>query len=260
MEKTKKQQTMKILSITANVLVWVFVAFALLTTILVLTAQNDEDGVPALFGKSMVTIESDSMDPTFKKGDLIFIEKLSGKDASIDRVKALEKGDIITFWAPIDINGDGALNDINTHRIEEKLATGFRTKGDNNSQADTYTINYTDVIGLADADSRVGGVGAAIGFLRSSLGFFLCVVLPLILFFLYELYRFIMLLVTEKAKRASTSVSAEQEEEIKRRAIEEYLKAQQSEQAPVEAQQSEQAPVEAQQSEQAPAEENKEGE
>jgi signal peptidase len=63
-----------------------------------------------------------------------------------------------------------------------------------------------------------------IGFLRSSLGFFLCIVLPLILFFLYELYRFIAILVTERAKKKP--VSAETEEEIKRRAIEEYLKQQ----------------------------------
>ena len=91
--------------------------------------------------------------------------------------------------------------------------------------ADTYVVNKNDVIGVSHEGDNVGGLGAVIGFLRSSLGFFLCILLPLILFFLYELYRFIRLLLSEKAKRAP--VSAEQEEEIKRRAIEEYLKAQQ---------------------------------
>ena len=43
----------------------------------------------------------------------------------------------------------------------------------------------------------------------------------------YELYRFISILVTEKAKKAATvAAPAVDEEEIKRRAIEEYLKAQ----------------------------------
>ncbi|MBO7341927.1 MAG: hypothetical protein J6U87_04510, partial [Clostridia bacterium] len=98
--------------------------------------------------------------------------------------------------------------------------------------ADGYTITYQDVIGVADAESRVGGLGAVIGFLRSSLGFFLCIVLPLILFFLYELYRFIMLLMAERAKAAPVSV--EQEEEIKRRAIEEYLNAQKAQETPAE--------------------------
>ena len=65
-----------------------------------------------------------------------------------------------------------------------------------------------------------------ISFLRSSLGFFLCIVLPLILFFLYELYRFIVLLMAERAK--SKPVDSDVEEEIKRRAIEEYLKQQEA--------------------------------
>jgi signal peptidase len=65
-------------------------------------------------------------------------------------------------------------------------------------------------------------------FLRSSLGFFLCIVLPLILFFLYELYHFITILVTEKAKK-NAGASSVSEEEIKRRAVEEYLAKQKDE-------------------------------
>lgn len=224
MEMATKQKVKKILSITANVLVWVFVAFALLTTVLVFTAQGDEDGIPALFGKSLITIESESMEDTFKKGDLIWIEKISGTENAAVRLAELDKDDIITYWAPIDINKDGQLNDINTHRIVEKLDNGFKTKGDNNDHEDTYRVGFSDVIGVAHEEDRLGGVGGAIGFLRTSLGFFLCILLPLILFFLYELYAFIRLFLSERPKRAA--VSAEQEEEIKRRAIEEFLASQ----------------------------------
>ena len=49
--------------------------------------------------------------------------------------------------------------------------------------------------------------------------------LPLILFFLYELYNFITILVSERSKKA-TAAAALDEEEIKKRAIEEYLAAQ----------------------------------
>lgn len=258
MEMTKKQKIKKIVGITANVLVWVFVAFALLTTILVFTAQGDKDGVPALFGKSMITIESDSMKDTFKKGDLVFIEKLSGKEDAIDRVKALEVDDIITFWAPIDINKDGRLNDINTHRVIEKTETGFITKGDNNDYADTYLVAFADVIGVAEEGARIGGLGAVIGFLRSSLGFFLCIVLPLILFFLYELYRFIRLLMSERAEKKAP-ISPEQEEEIRRRAIAEYLQ-QQGQQPPVEEAPVEEAPAAEAPATEAPAEDAKDGE
>ena len=229
----------KVLNIAANVLVWAFVALSLLTTVLVFSAQKSEDGVPALFGKSWITIETDSMEPTIKKGSLFVINKNEGTS-----MNDLVEGDVITYFAPIDINGDGEIGDINTHRIVEANhdKASFVTKGDHNlikdnEGDDPYTVSYNDVIGYVKAEdvdgAAIGGVGSAIGFLRSSLGFFLCIVLPLILFFLYELYRFISILVTERAKKAP--VSTETEEEIKRRAIEEYLKQQAAEQAAAEA-------------------------
>ena len=57
--------------------------------------------------------------------------------------------------------------------------------------------------------------------------------MPLILFFIYELYRFISILVTERAKK--TAAPAVDEEEIKRRAIEEYLAAQKASEAATDA-------------------------
>jgi signal peptidase len=226
----------KIAGIVGNVILWVFVVFSVLMTVLVFTAQGSEDGVPSLFGKSLLTIETESMEPTYMVGDLVFVTKLD------DEAKAeLEPGNIITYRAPIDINGDGVIGDINTHRIETiDHKTGvIVTKGDNNDIADNegdtaYTIHKNDVIGKCTEDGKLSGVGNVLAFLRSSLGFFLCIVLPLILFFLYELYNFITILVAERAKKNASAVSKETEEEIKRRAIEEYLKAQAAAAAPAE--------------------------
>ena len=221
----------KIGEIVANVLIWAFVAFSLLITIMVFTAQGSSDGIPALFGKSWLTIETASMEKTYMVGDLVFMTKLSDEDKL-----ELKKDDIVTYRAPIDINGDGITGDINTHRIYSiDPNTGvIVTKGDNNilpdNEGDTaYTIHRNDVIGVCTEDGKLGGVGNVINFLRSSLGFFICIVLPLILFFLYELYNFISILVSERAKK--TPVAKETEEEIKRRAIEEYIKSQQAAQA-----------------------------
>ncbi len=221
MTSENKQKTKKILGIVGNVLLWAFVLFSVAITVLVFAAQGSDDGIPELFGKSWITIETPSMTPTFKVGDLVFMDKLTEAEK-----KELKPGEIITYRAPIDINKDGEIGDINTHRIDHIDGTKIYTKGDHELAIDNYTISYNDIIGVCDEDDRVGGIGGVIGFLRSSLGFFLCIVLPLILFFLYELYAFISLLVTERAKKAP--VSKETEEEIKRRAIEEYLKSQQA--------------------------------
>ena len=218
----------KVLSIILNTIIWIFVVFSLLITILVFSAQGSKDGVPSIFGKSLITISTDSMEPVYEVGDLVFMQKLDDEE-----IENLKVGDIITFHAPIDINGDGIVGDINTHRIYKIDGNVFITKGDHNlipdnEGDDKYTVHVSDVIGVCTEDGKIGGVGNVISFLRSSLGFFLCIVLPLILFFLYELYHFISILVTEKAKK-NAGVSAESEEEIKRRAVEEYLAQQKNE-------------------------------
>lgn len=221
----------KILNIALNALIWLFVIFSLVITILVFTAQGSEDGVPAIFGKSLITISTDSMEPIYYAGDLVFMEKLSESEK-----RELKEGDIITFHAPIDINGDGMIGDINTHKIHsvDHERNQFVTKGENNPHPDNvgddaYTVHYSDVIGICQPDGKIGGLGNVINFLRSSLGFFLCIVLPLILFFLYELYNFITILVTERSKKVASAAAAIDEEEIKKRAIEEYLAKQKNE-------------------------------
>ncbi len=224
MGKIDVEKMKKIGGIVFNVMVGIILVISILTTVLVFSAQGTEDGIPAIFGKSLLTIETDSMSPTFKPGDMVIMTKLN-----TEQKRELKKGDIITFYAPKDNPKPGETPYyINTHRIDEEPVPGsdyFKTKGDGNLGQDTYDVYITDIIGVCTQRSA-RGLGAIISFLGSSLGFFLCIVLPLILFFLYELYRFISLIVAERAKRAP--ISAEAEEEIKRRAIEEYLSQQNS--------------------------------
>ena len=228
----------KILSIALNTLIWLFVIFSVVITVLVFSAQGSADGVPALFGKSLVTISSDSMKPVYKMGDLVFMEKIGDEEKF-----TLGVDTIITFRAPVDLNDDDMSGDINTHRIVEVIdkngdgdAEEYVTKGDavggkDNEGDNPYTVKPASIIGTCTEDGKIRGLGNVITFLRSSLGFFLCIVLPLILFFLYELYNFVSIIVTERAKRAAADASAPaiDEEEIKRRAVEEYLAKQKDE-------------------------------
>lgn len=230
MENATKEKIKKVAGICGNVLIWAILIISLLITILVFSAQGSDDGVPAIFGTSLVTIESPSMKPTYSTGDLVFMTKLD------DAAKAgLNVGDIITYRAPIDINNDGKIGDINTHRIVEVnlAAKTVKTQGDNkvtNPTPDNYTVQFNDIIGICNENDKIGGLGGVIGFLRSSLGFLLCIVLPMVLLFIYELYHFIALIISETKKRAQEK-TMETEEEIKRRAIEEYIAAQAAAQA-----------------------------
>lgn len=203
----------KVLSNIINVISWIILIFALIITILVFSSDKN-NGVANLMGFIPLTVESDSMAPVFAKDDLIL-------DKEIDDVFALENGDVITFWTMI--NGQRVKN---THRIiEVNKVNGnisFTTKGDSNDIKDSLNVYPADIIGIWTG-VKLTGFGKVMNFLRTQTGFFICIVIPMAIFFLFELYKLIVVIV--EVKRPAAEID---EEEIKRRAIEEYLAQQQN--------------------------------
>ncbi len=206
-----------VVKVIANVLVWIVLILALLITIIVFSSGRN-NGVANLLGYIPMTVESDSMKPTFAKDELIMCKE-------IDDVYSLQKGDVITFWTIID--GQKVKN---THRIvditEIDGSRSFVTRGDNNQIDDTIPVLPGDVIGKW-TEFKIGGFGKVMNFLRTKKGFFICIVIPMAVFFLVELYKFIVTLIELK----KPELSEEDEEEIKKRAIEEYLAQQKKEQS-----------------------------
>ena len=222
-----KSKGSKIGGTILNVLLWIFVVFAVVVTVFVFSAQKDADGVPSLFGNSYISIVSDSMAPEIRTGDMIVVKKVSGMPEAAD----CKEGDIITFYSSQDINGDGKVgNDIETHMIQSvRKANGFTyytTIGTNYEYSHGIAdpeIMSTSVIGIYTG-TRIPGLGSVVSFLGSSTGFLVCIVIPLAIFFLYELIHFVVLFIKVKGpKEAKAGITAADEEEIKRKAIEEYL-------------------------------------
>lgn len=205
----------KVLKVIVNVVVWIVLILALLITIMVFSSGRN-NGVANLMGYIPMTVESDSMKPTFVKDDLIICKE-------VDDIYTLKEGDVITFWTIID--GKKVKN---THRIvsvnEFEGTRSFVTRGDNNNQDDTLPAYAGDIIGKW-TEVRLGGFGKVMNFLRTKTGFFICIVIPMAIFFLVELYKFIVTLVELKKPQ----LTADDEEEIKKRAIEEYLASQKKE-------------------------------
>jgi signal peptidase len=147
------------------------------------------------------------MSPTFLAGDLIIIQ-------SCDPA-TLEEGDIITFHTII--NNEYALN---THRIEQLTdQDGIRsyvTKGDNNDIADTHVIADGDIVGKYV--TRLPKVGKVLEVLSSSAGFLIIIVLPMLLFFVYQVYHLIMVSIQLKKAVALEDSAAQlsQQEELER--------------------------------------------
>lgn len=251
----------KILNIVVDVLIVLVLIVSVLTLTMVFTTTQGGDGVPNLFGKAPVSVLSDSMkgdkEDNFNKGDLLLCDVVDGAKTEF------KVGDIVTFRQ--DINGDGNA-ELVTHRLYKQNKDGsFQTKGDNNDiydQAETNSIIFSDIrsedVLAVYHGSKISGIGGAIDFLRSPTGFFICILLPMIIFFLYQAVRVVinaMAYSKEKGMQKAQEMiaNADLTEEQKQKAIAEYLAAQNGEQKPEEPAESpaetEEAPEEKQESE-----------
>lgn len=238
--QNNKSKTKKIIDIVVNVVLWLFVIFSIFVTVVAVSVDKDGENVPIVGGKCYLTVLSSSMEgkkpdgiaadkPSgFNKGDLI-IAKYIGKDP--EAKTKLGIGDVISFR--FDVNNDGKIDkgELNTHRIVDLVkdgegnVTGYITKGDNNLTNDANPVYFGDIVAVYSG-RRLAGIGNVLTFLSSKLGFGLCIILPLFLFFAYELFVFIKTLLNVK-NEGKKVITAEDEELIKQRAIEEYLRRQQ---------------------------------
>lgn len=219
-----KSKAKKVWSIIGNVLIWIFIAFSVVVTIFAFSANSSSDGIPTVAGRVISPVLSPSMEPTIKKGDLILSRKLDD-----DAKNTLAVNDIISYKAYLN---DDNTPEVNTHRIIEVITdeagfVSYKTKGDNNLAIDNYTVYPADIISIFDEnkDTRIPVLGDVIDFLMHPTGFFVCIVIPLILFFLFEIIMFVRKVVEVK-NSDKKQITAEDEELIKKRAIEEYIRSQ----------------------------------
>lgn len=110
----------------SNILRNVFLVVALLLTAFVLFLQ--------CIGAKCFAVQSDSMAPTFRRGDVVFVRKTD--------FDALCEGDVISAYFP---QGDGIF----THRILQidKQAGQVTTRGDANMSNDPQATTADRIIG-----------------------------------------------------------------------------------------------------------------
>lgn len=132
----------KILKITGKILAIVICVFLGLIVILNISLwihqKFDKNANGKIFGIYPLIVESDSMDPIFKKGDLIFSKQLHPGEVVV--------GDIISFE-----NINSPKRQIVTHRINnifyENGIKKFNTKGDSNSFIDAVSLDSNCILG-----------------------------------------------------------------------------------------------------------------
>lgn len=239
-----KSKFIKILNIIVDILVVCILVISILIITMVLGTKGD-NGVPNVFGKAPISVLSDSMKgdkpDDFEKGDLLLCDVVDDTAGAKYKV-----GDVVTFKLQgVDIDND-EQEDFITHRIYKVNKDGtYQTKGDANSTYDQDpkaegwgNISPSNIVATYHG-SKIGGLGNFIAYLQTSMGFFLVILLPMIIFFLYQAIRVVINIVAynkEKAlKKAQEAIAnSDLTEEQKQKAIEEYLAQQAAKEAPAE--------------------------
>ena len=144
------------------------------------------------------------------------------------------------FWMPVDKDYNETENGsmysytkvLVTHKIvrtevDTDGTTLYITQGLNkktNILEDNWKKTEDDFIAKYNG-KRIGGAGKAIDFVQSGTGFFLCIVLPILIFVIIQTIRVIRNFIAYKAQKAATAVaSGELTDEQKKLIAEEYLK------------------------------------
>lgn len=207
----------KVIKTTIDVLIGLLFISSVIITVLVINSR--QNGTASLFSLKLLTVQTDSMEPLLSEGDMII-----GREAAADEVFSV--GDVITFEAVID--GEHAYN---THRISRtEVINGilcYHTKGDNaDSEDEDYIV--ADQIISRYINIRIPRVGKVFNFLQTKSGIFFCLLLPMLIFLIYQSIAFIRNLISYNKEKliasgeAQTQLTAEQKKKI----AEEYLAAQ----------------------------------
>ena len=252
-KKVDKAKVKKILSTSLTVAECILVVFLLIVSILTMgtTSYNSSEVASnPITGNSLFPVLSDSMAPTFKKGDLVY-----GKQFSNDAVERKEqlyllkgddtlgenKGDIISYWSMI--NGNEVIVTHRIRRVEQvKVGTDslgndiydicIYTRGDAEKNEESNVISISADKIIAKYKGHIAGMGTVVYGLQSNTTLMFCViVLPLIALFIWNGYSFIRLIYVQNKDAAIEEITMQHEEEkaqileeAKRLALEELKK------------------------------------
>ena len=190
-DEPQVSKTKRIVNTVVNVVLIIAIVMAAISTYISFMSTSGS-GVPNLFGVALMTVESNSMSPKINEGDLVVGKAFSNDvEKRHEAALALRPGDIITYQTII--NGEPALN---THGIYNVYDGGdyvyFETKGENNDYVDPATVHESSL--EAKYLFHIPALGNVVKYIQSPTGFFLVVVVPVLIFFIFHLVQFFRVL------------------------------------------------------------------
>ena len=151
------------------------IAVMIFTVFSVFTFDQTERSV---LGHKFLIVQSDSMAATdFAAGDVVVIKETD--------VESVNKGDIISFISQDDEN----YGQIITHKVREVLRdsegeVAFITYGTTTGATDPWVVTSKNVVG--EYEFSIPKVGHIFKFLKSPLGYVVCILIPFLILILLQ--------------------------------------------------------------------------
>ena len=213
----------KIAGITLDVLIVIIFLISAVLVVANATVDKENGETANFFGYVVNSVQSESMSGTFEKGALV-VGKL------VDENTVIEVDDIISFRQKV-----GGVMIINTHRVIATSTTAggatlYQTQGDNR---EVCPAPDAEMKRISDVQSvylfQIPVLGSFIDFLKEPLGFVLCLVLPMLAFIGWQIYKLIALYLQAKKEQMLEEAKEGVSDEAKDAIIREYLAKMQSE-------------------------------
>ncbi len=212
-----KQKILKIGGIIVDVIIVIAFIASIFVVIANISAKNN-GGQANVFGYTLDSVQTDSMSGTFEVGALV-IGKIPDKDA------VLEEGQIITFYVK-----ENGVQYTKTHTISKVEKYGevytYQTWGDNREVCPVPDDGFRTIGDVASVyQFHIPLLGGFIDFLKEPIGFILCLLLPMLVFIGWQIYKLIDIYIKGK-KQELLEAAANPEsvsDEAKDAIIREYL-------------------------------------
>lgn len=212
------KKALQILKKIFVILVAVAAVGMMVFTIISVTTFDQQDR--SIFGYKAFIVMSESMSRTdFTTDDLILVKNV--KDPS-----AYQEGDIISFVS----QDPDSRNEIVTHKIrraavDEYGNPGYITYGTTTDTDDRTIVTYPFILGQYRA--KISGVGAFLRFLKSTLGYLVCIFIPFLILIAFQGIRCVRLFrqykSEQQAEMAAERAALEAERAENRRMMDELM-------------------------------------
>ncbi len=184
----KKSSGGVLINVLGGILCLIFIPIILINLVLITKTYTDADHIPSVAGYSPVICLSDSMEPTFAAGDMIFIRHT-------DDPAGLSQGDVICY-----LTGESIAV---THRIAEVTQVDgevrYVTRGDANNTADQLAVSPEQVEGVYTG-IHIAKLGSLAMFMQTTTGMIVFIICPLLILVGWDVLRRSMDARREKAR------------------------------------------------------------